>query len=218
LNLELGIYTMPSYIQKLITQGEHQQLDFKFEVSDARKIARSMVAFANTDGGTLLIGVKDNGAIAGVRSEEEIYMIDAAATMYCKPEIKYSVQTWNEQGKSVLEVKIPKSLTPPHYANDDKGKWLVYIRVKDQNLLANSIWLKVLKRKQNPEGTMVRYRESEKILLDYLSENPFITLSKFSRIAVIPENKAETILVNLISLGIIEMEIREDDAYYKSGK
>jgi predicted HTH transcriptional regulator len=207
---------MSSYIQRLINQGEHQQLDFKFEVSDARKIARSMVAFANTDGGILLIGVKDNGAIAGVRSEEEIYMIDAAATLYCKPEIKFSVQNWNEQGKSVLEVKIPKSPAPPHYAKDDKEKWLAYIRVKDQNLLANSVWLKVLKRRQNPEGTIVRYRESEKTLLDYLSENPFITLSKFCRIAIIPENKAETILVNLISLGIIEMEIREDDAYFKS--
>ena len=108
--------------QKLIQQGEHQQLDFKFEVSDARKIARSMVAFANTDGGTLLIGVKDNGAIAGVRSEEEIYMIDAAATLYCKPEVKFSVKTWSELGKNVLEVNIPKSLSTPHYAKDDNGK------------------------------------------------------------------------------------------------
>ena len=93
---------MLSYIQKLIAQGEHQRLDFKFEISDARKIARSMVAFANTDGGTLLVGVKDNGAIAGVRSEE-VYMVDAAAGLYCKPEVKFITKSWIEQGKSVLE-------------------------------------------------------------------------------------------------------------------
>ena len=58
-------------IEELIAQGEHQQLDFKFEVSDSKKIARTLSAFANTDGGRLLIGVKDNGAIAGVRSDEE---------------------------------------------------------------------------------------------------------------------------------------------------
>jgi len=63
-------------IKILIAQGEHQQLDFKFEISDAAKIARSLVAFANTDGGKLLIGVKDNGVIAGVRSEEEKFMIE----------------------------------------------------------------------------------------------------------------------------------------------
>ena len=58
----------PNYIEKLIEQGEHQHLDFKFAVNDSRKIARSLVAFANTTGGKLLIGVKDNGTIAGVRT------------------------------------------------------------------------------------------------------------------------------------------------------
>ncbi|MCK4854687.1 MAG: ATP-binding protein, partial [Bacteroidales bacterium] len=60
-------------------------LDFKFEISDARKIARTLVAFSNTDGGKLLIGVKDNGKIAGIRSEEEYHMLEAAAELYCRP-------------------------------------------------------------------------------------------------------------------------------------
>ena len=60
--------TDTEYIHALIAEGEHQQQDFKFEISDARKIAKTLSAFANTDGGKLLIGVKDNGKIAGVRS------------------------------------------------------------------------------------------------------------------------------------------------------
>ena len=67
--------TDTEYIHILIAEGEHQQQDFKFEISDARKIARTLSAFSNTDGGRLLIGVKDNGKIAGVRSDEEKYMI-----------------------------------------------------------------------------------------------------------------------------------------------
>ena len=74
------------YIQNLIEEGEHVHQDFKYQISDARKIARSISAFANNDGGHLLIGVKDNGKIAGVQSDEEIYMIEQAASMYCKPE------------------------------------------------------------------------------------------------------------------------------------
>ncbi|MDY2810620.1 MAG: ATP-binding protein, partial [Candidatus Faecousia sp.] len=66
------------YIHRLIEEGEHEHQDFKFQISDARKIARSLSAFANNDGGRLLIGVKDNGVVAGVRSEEDIYMIEAA--------------------------------------------------------------------------------------------------------------------------------------------
>jgi predicted HTH transcriptional regulator len=74
-----------SYIEELISQGEGQQLDFKFNISDSRKIARSISAFANAQGGTLLIGVKDNGAIAGIRSDEELFMLEAATEMYLKP-------------------------------------------------------------------------------------------------------------------------------------
>ena len=77
------------YIQQLVAEGEHCHQDFKFEISDARKIARSLSAFANTEGGRLLVGVKDNGKIAGIRSEEEIYMIEAAANMYCQPKVEY---------------------------------------------------------------------------------------------------------------------------------
>lgn len=50
--------TDADYIQQLITEGEHVHQDFKFAISDARKIAKSLSAFANTGGGRLLIGVK----------------------------------------------------------------------------------------------------------------------------------------------------------------
>ena len=75
----------PNIYTHLIAEGEHQQQDFKFEISDARKIAKTLSAFANTDGGKLLIGVKDNGKIAGVRSDEEQYMIEAAARTLLQP-------------------------------------------------------------------------------------------------------------------------------------
>ena len=61
------ILTDTQYIHKLVAEGEHEHQDFKFEISDARKIARSISAFANTGGGRLLVGVKDNGKIAGIR-------------------------------------------------------------------------------------------------------------------------------------------------------
>ena len=77
---------MDSYIRNLISGGENQQLDFKYAINDSRKIARSLVAFANTDGGRLLIGVRDNGSIAGIRSDEEMYMVDTAAHLFCRPD------------------------------------------------------------------------------------------------------------------------------------
>ena len=77
----MKLLTDTDYIHALRVEGEHQQQDFKFEISDARKIAKTLSAFANTDGGRLLIGVKDNGKIAGVRSEEEVVLIEAGTTL-----------------------------------------------------------------------------------------------------------------------------------------
>ena len=91
-----------SYIHALIAQGEHAEQDFKYEISDARKIARTLSAFANTHGGRLLIGVKDNGRVAGVRSEEEMYMIEAAAQLYCVPEVAISMASYRVEGHTVL--------------------------------------------------------------------------------------------------------------------
>jgi len=205
----------PSYIHKLIVQGEHQQLDFKFEIADSRKIARTFSAFANTDGGKLLIGVKDNGTIAGVRSVEEYYMAEAAANMYSKPKIQFKSKEWVVEGKKVLEITIPASNEKPHYAQNEDGKWLAYIRVHDQNILAKRVLVNAWKRKKSKEGTYINYTEKEKLLLEYLENHDSITLSKFRRIAGISAYKAGNILTNFLALDIIETEISEKRTVYR---
>ena len=209
---------MKHHIRQLIEAGESQTLDFKFEVSDSKKIAKTFVSFANTDGGTLLIGVKDNGAIAGVRSEEEYYMIDAASKMYCKPEVPFSTRKWNIDGRTILEITIPKSDKKPHYALNEDKKWLVYIRVNDQNLLANSVLLKVWQLKKNEKPVYLEYSKNERTLLSYLEEHESITISKFCKIALIPRKEAENVLVKLISLDIISFVFTEKQVYYRIKK
>lgn len=205
---------MNNYIKNLIRQGENQQLDFKFEISDSKKIARTFAAFANTDGGTLLIGVKDNGNISGIRTDEEIYMVESAAHLFCKPPVAYEIKDWEVDGHTILEVIIPKSEKRPHYATGKDDRWLVYIRVNDQNLLANRILLDVWKKKGSKTGTLVKYSNKEKLLLHYLSDNKRITFSKFRRIARINKFIAEKILVNLVSIGVLEIEFTEKATYY----
>jgi len=193
------------YVKKLIAVGEHQQLDFKFEISDSRKIAKTLVAFANTNGGVLLIGVKDNGNIAGVRSEEEFYMVEAAASLYCKPKIEFQVRKWTVEGKAVLEVTISKGDQLPYLAEVEPNKWLAFIRVNDETILANNIHLKVWKKRHQKKGIFIEFSDKEKLLLQYLEINPNISMSKFCKVAMITKKAAENILVNLITLGLIEM-------------
>ena len=204
-----------SYIERLIKEGEHQLLDFKFEISDSRKIAKTLVAFSNSDGGTLLIGVKDNGKISGVRTDEEFYMVQAAAGMYCKPEIGFESKRWVVEGKTVLEITIPKGVNYPYLAQTEPNKWLAYIRVKDENILASAVHLKVWKNKSHDSGILMEYGEKVKKLMEHLELNPSISISKFCRTAFLPKSAAENILADLIYFGLIEIVYQDKHFIYK---
>ncbi len=202
-------------LQKLIKEGEHLHLDFKFAVNDSRKIARSLSAFANTEGGRLLIGVKDNGKIAGIRSAEELYMLQAASDLHTKPPVPLEIKKHIIQKKEVLEVIIKKSDNRPHTAPDEKGNDKAYIRVKDENLAANGLLLKVWKAEKTRKNIKIEYGKAENFLLKYLNEHPYITFSKFRKSAGISFTKAEKILINFILLDIIELVITENLNFYK---
>lgn len=205
---------MNHYIYRLIEEGEHQQQDFKFEISDARKIARSLSAFANTDGGRLLVGVKDNGKIAGIRSEEEIYMIEAAAKLYCEPEVKCEMKNHRVEGRTVLEVIIPPGSQKPYYAKDEENKLGAYIRIKDENILATPVHLKVWQQESMPKGVFVHYSQQEQILMDYLSTYKRITLNQYCRLAHIPRFKAINTLAKFIRFDLIRPVFDNHQFYF----
>jgi hypothetical protein len=203
------------YVKNLIKKGENQELDFKFEISDARKMAKTFSAFANTTGGKLLIGVKDNGKISGVRSEEEAYMAESAAHVFCKPAVRFTIKKWEVEGKSVLEVEIPFSRKRPHFAKDDKGDWIAYVRVGDQNIKASRILVNVWKNEGRRQGVLLNYGKEEEALIEYLRENEKISLSGFIRIAKTNRIRAEKVLVRLITIRVVEVEITDQTIYFK---
>jgi len=206
---------MDNYLRKLIAEGENQRLDFKYCVSDSRKIARTLSAFANSDGGRLLIGVRDNGSIAGIKSDEEIYMVDTAAHLFCRPEITFSTKQHIIGGKTVLEVEVNKGTKRPYQVKDENGKWVSYFRHHDQNLAANKVLLQVWRKEEKKLGVLVKFGKAENLLMDYLAKNRSITLSKFRKIARISSYRSESILANLILFKVLKMEASEKGFSYE---
>lgn len=202
------------YISDLIADGEHQQQDFKFEITSSKKIARTLVAFANTDGGRLLIGVKDNGRISGIRSDEEFYMIDAAASMYCRPEVSFRGNRREAEGKTILEIKIEPSEKRPHYAQDDRGRWMAYHRVRDNNFLADYILLQVWKREKRSSGTFITYSENEKMVLELLDLEGAADFDTLKQRTALGKRTLQNILINLVSLGAVKMEFPEEKTIF----
>ena len=206
---------MDNYLKKLIAGGENQKLDFKYCVSDSRKIARTLTAFANSDGGKILIGVRDNGSIAGIKSDEEYYMVDTAVQLFCRPDISFTIKQHITGGKTILEVEVLKGDKRPYQAKDEKGKWLTYFRHNDQNLIANRVLLQVWRKMEKRSGVIVKFGKAENSLLDYLKKNGTITLSKYRKIARISSNKAESILANLIIFKVLIINASEKGFSYE---
>ncbi|HNR40797.1 MAG TPA: ATP-binding protein [Bacteroidales bacterium] len=206
---------MEKYIRDLISGGESQQLDFKYCVTDSRKIARTLVAFANTDGGRILIGVRDNGSIAGIKTDEEIYMIDTAAHLYCRPEITYKLIPHTLGKKSILEVDVSRGTRRPYKVKDENGRWIPFFRHNDQNLAANRVLLQVWKKEEKNSGVLVKFGKSENILLEHLKEKGPITLSKFRKLARISAYRAESILANLIVMKVIRINLSDKGFTYE---
>lgn len=206
---------MDSYLKNLIAEGESQQLDFKFCITDSRKIARTLSAFSNTGGGRLLIGVRDNGSIAGIRSDEEIYMVDTAAHLFCRPEIHYTIKQHVAEGKTILEVEVPGGNERPYQAKDEEGRWRAWIRHGDQNLMANRVIIQVWRKEKRGKGVMVKFGKAENILMEYLAINGSVTLSKFRKLSGISSSRAESILANLILFRVLKINASEKGFLYE---
>ncbi|PKP27206.1 MAG: ATP-binding protein [Bacteroidetes bacterium HGW-Bacteroidetes-22] len=191
------------HILLLIERGESQYLDFKFAINDSVKIARSLVAFSNSDGGTLLIGVKDNGVIAGVRTAEEYYMVEAAAQMYTEPPVFFSSKEWNVSGKKVLEVKVSKSEYGPHSVIEPDGSRKLYLRIGDSNVMANRLIKSFMKLRQRHKGGYLSFGDHEKQILTFLSENESITIDQVKAMVGISREKVEKILINLLLMNVV---------------
>jgi predicted HTH transcriptional regulator len=205
---------MEGYLKNLIARGENQTLDFKFCITDSRKIARTLSAFANSDGGKLLIGVKDNGSIAGISSDEEYYMIETAVHLFCHPEIPFKIRQHRTGDKEILEVEVEEGNNKPYKVKDEDGKWKSYFRHFDQNLVANRIMNQVWKRRQKGKGVLIKFGKAENMLLDYLKKNGSVTLSVFRRIASIPGYRAEKIIVNLILCKVLSISVSDKGICY----
>lgn len=202
-------------LARLIEEGEHEHQDFKFSISDARKIARSVSAFANNDGGHLLVGVKDNGVIAGVRNEEDIYVIEQAATMYCRPSVDIEVKAYTAgDGLHVLKVDIPRAECRPVEVHEADGRYKAYYRVKDENIAAHPLMVRAWRcmADDSLRSTMQFSPDSpERRVLTAIAETGDEAGYTPERLAVVThlsKSAVEDTLLSLITMGLAEMVYR----------
>ncbi len=208
-------------VNLIIEQGEGFNIEFKRRISSAEKIARTLISFANTKGGTILFGVGDNGSIVGVESEKsEIELIEIAGSDLSDPPIRTEIDIVPFNGKDVIVCIIAESRTKPHYflgPQDrlDNENTRVYIRVNDKTVMASKEVVKIL-QDENPDAPplTVAIGENERRLFQHLEQHERITVREFGRLVNISDRRASRILVRLVRADVIRIHTHEKEEFF----
>jgi predicted HTH transcriptional regulator len=199
-------------VKILVEEGEGFELEFKRKVSTPAKIARTLIAFANTRGGIMLFGVDDDGSIVGVVSEkEELNLIYTAGEFFCEPPIVPDIEIVPYNHRDVIIASVEESDDKPHaLVNDDTDETKIFIRVNDKTVPASKEVIKVLRdeRRDRPPLTLT-IGDNERRLFEYLEKNERVTVDEYAAAINVSRRRASRILTTLVRAGVIRIHTFE---------
>jgi len=202
---------------ELIEEGENLQIEFKRKFSSPEKIAREMIAFANTKGGYIIFGVDDDKTVVGVESEKsEAELIKDAAETFCEPPIDYELSYIDLEGKEIVVAEIPESYNKPHRLQDylknfDINKAVILIRVNDKSIQASKEMVRIMRADaDNLALTKYSIGHNEKKVFDYLVENETISVKELSNLVNISERRASRTLVKLVRAKLLAIHTKDN--------
>jgi len=135
-------------IETLLKSNEGKTLEFKRDLSSPKGILKTIVAFSNTAGGTLIIGIEDKEK--NIRGIEDPFLAEeklaSLINAHIAPQILPEIQILPWRGLYLLMVEIFPSAAKPHYLKQEGLGQGAYIRVGSTNRLADAVMQSELKR------------------------------------------------------------------------
>ena len=109
---------------------ESKTLEFKDDLFSPKPLLKTLVAFANTAGGSLVIGIADDHAIVGVDNplDEEERLCSLIAD-HIAPRLLPNIELTTVEGKTLLVVEVFVSSTRPHWIKSEGPEAGVYVRL-----------------------------------------------------------------------------------------
>lgn len=201
--------------KKLIRSGESQQVEFKRKIKYPEKVIKELVAFANTDGGWLFVGVSDDGELPGVKyPDDEIFALNQAIEKYCKPNLPKAIETIRlKEGAWLVVYSIPSSDKKPHSVNID-GKKQVFVRAKDKSIKASKQVTEIIQRRRKQKNVSFNFGDKEKWLMDYLDRHDSITLSEFKKRNNLSTYMASRGLILMVLANVLDVKPSDKEDRY----
>ena len=204
-------------LRRLAAMGEGRHLEFKNRVPRPERIAREVIALANTDGGKVLVGVDDDGTVLGVKdAQESFFALQTALDDRILPPVELDFESVRiSRKREVLVVHVPASLDRPHKLRPDRRpdgklpKQRAFVRVADQSVEASAAAVEMMKAEARGDAVTFTFGDAERRLLDYLAEYETITVTTYARMHDLPPWKASKALVMLARAGILALHPRE---------
>jgi len=198
-------------LKELVKKGEGDHVEFKLKTNHPEKIVRELVAFANSGGGKLFVGVGDDRTIKGLKdSFEDEYTLVKAIDTYCFPKLDYRVERIPiDMDREVLVLTIPRSLDKPHYVVDQSGIKKAYVRVADKSIQASREMREIMRRGRFKRDIRFQYGDKEEKLMKLLDEKQTVTVDLFAAAAGIPRKMASNTLVMLVLANVLEVHPHE---------
>jgi predicted HTH transcriptional regulator len=202
-------------LKDLVAQGEGLTLEFKRKAAFPDKIVREMIAFANTRGGILLVGIGDDLSIPGLKYPDDESYVIRQALHKCTPPLSYT-ETFIPIGnaRTVLQYAIAESTVKPHGLLVDEQRKESYVRVEDKSIKASREVREIIRRLQQKRDVYFTYGEYERMLMQYLDEHPSITLQTFMTISGLKKFLASRKLVLLVVGGVLKVTPHERGDLY----
>lgn len=206
------------HLRRLVARGEGQTIEFKRRVPSPDRLAKEVIAFANTSGGQLLLGVADDGQILGVKdSEEEEFSLRNALATFCRPAIEWASSRIPVTNKrDVIMVTIPSSRTKPHFLVDESDGMSgpAYVRIDDKSVEATPESVRLMKAEQSSNGVHFEFGDRELMLLKYLEQFGSVTVEEFAKLAHIEAPTASDVMVTLTRAGVLTQHREPRGDYY----
>jgi hypothetical protein len=203
-------------LKKLVAEGEGMHLEFKRKAAYPEKIVRELIAFANTEGGTLLVGVDDDKTMPGTKyPDEEAHVIIEALSQFCRPHLTYKETIVPISDKKfIVRFDIPPSSKRPHFLVLSKEARQCFVREQDMSIKASLEMEEIVRRSRHARDIRFTFGDAEKQLMEYLEVHKTITLPAFQKLAHLNRFKARRKLILLVLANVLKITATEKGDLY----